>query len=287
MSFIINNFTQQQQKQIKSIFLLGAATASLATICTFTYRYIKNYRRRVQTPKGETSVLFIPPRYEKSHDVSLCLSVIEENSFATLISVSPGDDPVIYTSTIPMILKHRDEVYYLEFHLALGNPHVKVLEQYGKMNNQQQQWKHMVLFNGPHGYISPTLYPEQDQTKSVPTWNYIQVQVESKSIERMSDEGLESNVKELSQIYETKRSKHGYDAYTFDNVESKTRSTLLKGIVGFKLCCDGFKGKFKLSQNKTQPVIQRVIAGLYNQSEKEVTDSTKLAMAMEKISIQL
>ncbi len=72
--------------------------------------------------------------------------------------------------------------------------------------------------------------------------------------------------------------------YSFDGVEEKTRSNLLKGIVGFELRCEGFKGKFKLSQNKSQSVIQGLIAGLYNQSEKEVTESSKLASIMEQVS---
>ncbi len=195
------------------LFLTGAAVvASLATVGAWTcYCSIRNHfckdsqLRHKHTPQEEArahSVLFIPPKFDNSHDTDLCLSVMRDHSFATLISVSPGDDPMIHTTTIPMVLKQREEekTYYLEFHLAIGNVHGKVLEQYGNCTScnggEQQQWRHLVIFNGPHGYISPTLYPEEDQTKSVPTWNYVQVQVESRSVRRLSDERLVKSVAE-------------------------------------------------------------------------------------------
>src|SRR5258706_13567554 len=48
-------------------------------------------------------------------------------------------------------------------HMARANPHGRLFGD-GEI---------LVIFNGPHGYVSPTWY--SDRTINVPTWNYVAV----------------------------------------------------------------------------------------------------------------
>ena len=52
--------------------------------------------------------------------------------------------------------------------MAKANPHWKLINE-----NQES----LVIFHGPHAYISPSLYETRE---SVPTWNYAAVHVYGK-----------------------------------------------------------------------------------------------------------
>ena len=63
---------------------------------------------------------------------------------------------------LPLVVKDEGEHGLLEGHFARANP------QWKSLDGQET----LVVFNGPHSYVSPTLYVEE---LSVPTWNYIAI----------------------------------------------------------------------------------------------------------------
>ena len=100
------------------------------------------------------------PSFFKEENPEKLLNIMQENAFATLITTDENGLPV--ATPIPFIIKKDKKGIKLQAHFAKSNP----------------QWKHLqsekqvlVIFSGPHCYISPTGYKKQ----GVPTWNYVTV----------------------------------------------------------------------------------------------------------------
>jgi len=97
------------------------------------------------------------PSFNRIADRTLLIEAMRSHSFALL----SGGEPLSATH-LPLAVKDEGEHGVLEGHFALANPHWQALA--GRET--------LVVFTGPHSYVSPTLYEEPT---SVPTWNYIAV----------------------------------------------------------------------------------------------------------------
>ncbi len=102
--------------------------------------------------------MYIPSHFRES-DERVLAEFIDAYSFGTLVTV---EGALPFASHLPFL--HDREGRTLHAHVARGNP----------------QWQHiaanadvLVMFQGPHGYVSPTWYAEP----GVPTWNYTAVHV--------------------------------------------------------------------------------------------------------------
>ena len=162
---------------------------------------------------------------------------INQYGFATLVSTD------LEGSHLPLLLKASEgENGTLYGHFARSNSH----------------WKHIVntkvlcIFNGPHGYISPTWY---DSYPAVPTWNYSVVH--AKGIIELTDDTTTAHVLESTiQQYDPSLLESG--SFIADDYQQK----LAKGIVGFKIVIDELQGKQKLGQHRNQSDQQGVVKGL-------------------------
>lgn len=138
-----------------------------------------------------------------------------------------------------MISEERNQIW-LTTHLAAGNPHATLL----KEGNEA-----LVIFSGPHGYVSPALYEKRE---NVPTWNYIAVHATGMI------HPLESNEKKsavLMQMVDT------FDpAYRsqWDSLDPQYVAAMMNGIYAFRIAVSKLEGKFKLSQNKTRTEQERI-----------------------------
>jgi transcriptional regulator len=104
------------------------------------------------------------PKFNLVHDRAILLEAMREYAFATLfgpLSGTTADDPAGATH-LPLVVKDVGEHGVIEGHFAKANPHWRALA--GRDT--------LVVFAGPHSYVSPTLYVED---LSVPTWNYIAI----------------------------------------------------------------------------------------------------------------
>jgi transcriptional regulator len=99
--------------------------------------------------------MYNPPRFQ-SKDKNEVFNLMFHYPFATLISQTDSGPMVSHLPLTPIWSGNDIE---LVGHLATANPHSKLLD----------QSKVTVVFNGPHTYITPVWYAEND----VPTWNYI------------------------------------------------------------------------------------------------------------------
>jgi transcriptional regulator len=173
------------------------------------------------------------PKFNQVHDRDLLLEAMRAYSFATLFGPAPGE-PAAAPATathLPLIVKDEGEHGILEGHFAMANPHWQALA--GRET--------LVVFAGPHSYVSPTLYTEP---LSVPTWNYIAVHACGTLSLLEDDPGKEALLADLITAHEP--------AYLdrWHGLPDGFRRTMLAGIMGFRIPIARIEGKFKLSQNR-------------------------------------
>ncbi|OZB79954.1 MAG: transcriptional regulator [Microbacterium sp. 14-71-5] len=114
----------------------------------------------------------------------------------------------------------------------------------------------MVVFQGPHGYISPGWYGD---VAAVPTWNYVAVHLSG--VPELLDG--EENLRVLNHLVDhfEGRLADPRGMWTPPNDEAFVRR-LEAGTVGFRLTPTRVTAKRKLSQNKSDEVIENVILEL-------------------------
>jgi transcriptional regulator len=147
----------------------------------------------------------------------------------------------------------------------------------GHVARQNLQWRRLagqrvlVVFHGPHAYISPTWYQAE---KVVPTWNYVAVHAYG-PVELIEEPGaLIGLVQELTRVSERAMP----SPWTFDPADPFVQK-LATQIVAFRIPIDRIEGKWKLNQNHPAERRQRVIAALRTQSGE---DAGEIAELMER-----
>lgn len=114
----------------------------------------------------------------------------------------------------------------------------------------------LVVFQGPHAYISPSLYEEKPVSgKVVPTWNY--AVVHAHGVLRAVDDPawLLALLERLTARHEGERER----PWAVADAPANYIETLRKAIVGIEIVLTRLDGKWKLSQNR--PVAdQRAVA---------------------------
>lgn len=204
------------------------------------------------------------PRFNLVADRAILLEAMQQNAFALLVGPFPGADPAALpvATHLPLVVSDAGPHGVIEGHLARANKHWTSLA--GR--------EALVVFSGPHGYVSPTLYEEQ---LSVPTWNYISVHAWGTFELIEDDEGKDALLKHLIALHEP--------AYAdrWRSLPDGFRRTMLAGIVGFRISIAHIEGKFKLSQNRSQADRDRVRAT----HAAGTTDEQLLAAWMQRFGV--
>lgn len=197
--------------------------------------------------------MYLPPSFTESDSDRLCQFIVDY-PFATVIINNQNELEIAH---LPLSLNAtKDKLFG---HIAKPNPLAKLL---------QANQKIKVIFHGPHGYISPTFYPEPiDQ---VATWNYAVVHVDG-VIEQLDPDLLSSKLDELQLQQDAK--------YKID-WNNPHISRKLGGIIGFEIMIKSIIGKFKLSQNRSQDEQESIIQHL---KQSDDANSLELASYMQKI----
>jgi len=203
------------------------------------------------------------PRFNQVTDRAVLLAAMRENSFALLFGpINPGPDQKPSATHLPLVVKDEGEHGAIEGHFAKANPHWSALAGH----------ETLVVFSGPHSYVSPTLYTEE---LSVPTWNYIAVHAYG-TLETIDEpDAKDALLKGLITLHEP--------AYAdrWHNLPEGYKKTLLNGIVGFRIPIARIEGKFKLSQNRNATERQNVLSAQATGSP----DEQNLAAWMRRLGI--
>ncbi|MBA3943773.1 MAG: FMN-binding negative transcriptional regulator [Herpetosiphonaceae bacterium] len=185
--------------------------------------------------------MYLPDMYEV-HDHVVLLPFMARFNFATLVTADAG---VPFASHVTWeVHPQRGPLGTLNAHVARPNP------QWQHFANSQEV---LVIFQGDHGYISPSWYASTQPT--VPTWNYMAVH--AYGVPHI----LEDNVA----VYRHLRAlvhEHETSIASPWQMDEAYMEKLARGVVAFEIEITRLEGKFKLSQNKTERDRAGVIAAL-------------------------
>jgi transcriptional regulator len=188
--------------------------------------------------------MYLPRTFREDKDEQLH-DLIENYSFGTLIVALPNDELEI--SHVPFLLDRNSGTRgKLRLHVARANPIWKCALKAQRVT---------AVFSGPHAYVSANWY--EHPSEQVPTWNYAIVHAEGTPAELGRDELIEL-LDDLSIFHEP----NVEDAWRTSLLSPEFRDELLQQIVGLSIEVTVMRGKFKLSQNRSDSDRLSVIAGL-------------------------
>ncbi|HEY2804349.1 MAG TPA: FMN-binding negative transcriptional regulator [Gemmatimonadales bacterium] len=204
--------------------------------------------------------MYVPPRFRI--DDTAIDGFLKENGFATLVS---GGGAELMATHIPVEVARGDGgTRIFTGHLSKANPQWRQL---------QETPDALLIFLGPHAYISPTWYDQPN----VPTWNYQAVHVTGSVRMLPAGEELTDAVRELAERYEPPS--QPAPRFDLDAMPAEVRAAELKGIVGFELRATRVEASFKLSQNRDEADYARIIRELEargDDASREVAKAMRL-----------
>ncbi|MGN6439910.1 MAG: FMN-binding negative transcriptional regulator [Agriterribacter sp.] len=196
----------------------------------------------------------------KEEDISVVMDFIKQNPFAILCGCDAGNKPV--ATHIPFLVEEREGQLFLLGHIMRKTDHHKAFEQ-----NPEA----LVIFNGPHSYISASWYTNP-QTAS--TWNYITVH--ARGAGRFTDEtALLDILTRTTALFENNPDSPAL----VEKMPEAYVSSLSKAIVGFEIAVTQLDNLFKLSQNRDAASYKNIIGRL---REQGTADAGRIADEMEK-----
>ena len=182
--------------------------------------------------------MYVPKLYAVT-DKQRSYDFIRNNGFGILFSYQ-GSGPV--ASHLPFVISEEpDGQDFILGHMARANDH----------------WRHadgnevMVVFHGPHAYISPAWYQEPE---TVPTWNYAVVHVYG-TFEALHER--QDAVEVVQQVVDY------YESFLPQpwkaDFDSPYNRKMIKGVTAFRIRIDRVVGKWKLGQNRPPYLRRRAI----------------------------
>lgn len=173
--------------------------------------------------------MYVPPAFAVD-DIPRLQDFMEQFNFATLVTGRAGE---LTASHIPFLLDRNVGPYgALRAHIAIRNPQLKDL---------QSGSQALVIFHGPHTYISPSWYVNP---QNVPTWNYTAVHAYG-----APNIGNKAAMIALLKDLTAKQEAAFERPWDFDSGAAWVQK-LLNEIVAFEIRIDKLEGKFKLNQNR-------------------------------------
>lgn len=177
------------------------------------------------------------PKFFAESDTEKLLAFMREYNFAVLVT---SENDRTEGTHLPFIIEEREGKLVLVAHMARANP----------------QWKYfsdkdvLVIFSGPHAYVSPRLYKEK---QNVPTWNYVAVHAYGK-VKTFDPEDNLALLERQIQAFDP-----AYFNGNWREIDADYKIDLAKGIVAFEIEVSDLEGKKKLNQNKPGEDAHRVI----------------------------
>ena len=197
--------------------------------------------------------MYSPP-YNRNEDRAELLEFMRANSFVLLVTGTGGQ---LHASHLPAQVRGDGDQIVLDMHMARNNA----------------QWKEffddeaMVVFSGPHAYVSPRWYEEKER---VPTWNY--AAVHAYGTPRLIDEraAKHANQRQLVAMLDPDW------LPKFDALRPQYVEQMLEGIVNFEIAVTRLETRWKLSQNRSRREQELIAAQLEKSRRSEERDLAAL-----------
>lgn len=198
---------------------------------------------------------------ERELDTVRLVAFMRANPFATVVSARDHSADVTH---LPVLVYQRDGGVVLAAHMARANPQARALAAGQEL---------LVVFQGPHAYISPAWYEER---LSVPTWDYIAVHARG-AVRLLDSTDALHHVAELVSAH---------DPAEFERMRTLPREWLEQmagGVVAFEVDVSSLEGRFKLSQNRTVTEQAAVARELSSQPEPARTIGALIAANLARL----
>ena len=195
------------------------------------------------------------PKAQLVDDRKFLHDFMDEYSFVDLVTASPE----IRVTHIPVFLDRGAGTYGTIYgHISRQNPQNKTFD----------GGNAVIVFRGPHSYISPTWYAK---TEVVPTWNFAVVHASGKLKPIDDRKALHDLLAKLIEKFEKSPS----SAYNFAKLPDSYKNGLIAGIIGFEMEIESLEGKFKLGQERSDADKKGVLKGLASaKPERSIHDFT-------------
>ena len=193
--------------------------------------------------------------YFTEDNEELVFDFMQKNPFVNIVGYD-GAYPV--GTHVPVDVKKEEGKIVLTGHVMKHTTHHKAF-----LQNENV----LVIFNGPHCYVSASWYTKKDVAS---TWNYIDVQAQGK-ITFHDAEQTKKIIHHLTDKYETSGSEAAFDKLPHEYVDR-----LVKAITGFTIEISDVENVFKLSQNRDVQSRENIIGKLM-----ETGDAGANAIALE------
>ena len=180
------------------------------------------------------------PTYNHLEDRTELLAFMRANNFPILVTGTGG---VLHASHLPITAHEQGTQIVIDMHMAKNNP----------------QWREflddevMVIFSGPHAYVSPRWYADEER---VPTWNY--AAVHAYGVPKINSDRkakADSQRRLIESLDPQWLPKH-------DALSQKYVDQMLDGIVNFSIPVARVETRWKLSQNRGRQEMERIAAQL-------------------------
>ena len=186
-----------------------------------------------------------PKAFEENRP-DVLLALIQQYPLATIISHSQQG---LEVNVVPVLVKQEEGKIVLRGHMAKNNAQLQALA-----HSETVLW----VFHGPNAYVSPAWYPsKQLHGKVVPTWNYMLVEAQGQVKVFTDADELLRLVTGMTNEHE----QHRVSPWQVDDAPAQYVQSQLRGIVGIEMEVSQLRGKFKLSQNRSDEDQCGVISG--------------------------
>ena len=199
------------------------------------------------------------PKLYREEDRSKILEFIRSNEFATLVC-HDGQRPVASHLLVEVI--EEGEMLLVNGHMSRANPLWKTFESNPEV---------LVIFQGPHTYISPTWYNHVN----VPTWNYQAVHVYGRP-------RLVTDYAQAYQLLERLIDRHERSGhYKMETLPQDFVEKEIKGVMAFQIEVTGIEANYKLSQNRNEEDYWNIVSHLDGR-EDELSHGVAEAMKQQR-----
>jgi transcriptional regulator len=214
---------------------------------------------RAQTRTGPEAESLYIPKPQLVEDRRFLHDFMDEFAFVDLVTVSP----TLRITHIPVYLDRSAGAYgTIHGHISRQNPQSATFD--GRQTG-------VIVFHGPHGYISPTWYAKTGNV--VPTWNFAVVHATGKLRPVEGKKELNDLLSRLIQKFE----KYEGTGYEFAKLDDGYKYGLMGGIIGFELEIELLEGKFKLGQDRSaedkESLLKKLGGAKASRSLQELTAS--------------
>jgi transcriptional regulator len=211
--------------------------------------------------------MYLPENFEETRPEVLW-DLLARHPLGLLITAGP-EGPM--ASPLPFLGVEAEGRLRLTCHLARPNPHLEVLA--GARDC-------LVVFQGAEAYVTPSWSPSKAETERVtPTWNYEMVQVRGIPTLRPERDWLAAHVAALTAAQESRRPA----PWALSDAPADYIDSMLRGIVGLEIEITEIRGKWKMSQNRTEADAAGAVRGLTDPEDPH-SDPDVAALVAERLA---